>query len=461
MTGRTVRLWAGPDRVHVLLDGHRIKTLPSRLDTRDLARLAAAGARPAGPPPLPPSSGAGVELERTVNASGNVSLGDCVISAGLPLAGQRVTLRLDGPVAHILSGGIVVRTLACPVPAHARARLRGARRGTAGPPQLPEPLRVQRRVSVRGAIMIGGQRIQVGLPHAGKTAEVTVESEHLPDHPRRRDFHVRTPQDQPRYQTAQSLELRPGQLASPLRALPRITLQGVAHRRRALAEYGLAVRDQHGLRLQTSQAFQGGQITLAPPAAPALAVHRVLPYAQLTAARLDHRVAEDQGTQGGDLDRLLRARRGTDRMKSGHAANVITTAHGLEAGGVAQPRRHFRMPIDACLCPVIAPPQQFSAAGVKGLADQDPNAAADEVIQRAQRRIILTHHQRIHQQRLATDGQRIARPGTELPSTQSPGRRCQHQIPGTISCKSLLAICSPGPSAQPWDGQSHPVPLQR
>jgi hypothetical protein len=34
---------------------------------------------------------------------------------------------------------------------------------------------VKRRVSVRGAIMIGGQRIQVGLPHAGKTVKVTVE----------------------------------------------------------------------------------------------------------------------------------------------------------------------------------------------------------------------------------------------------------------------------------------------
>ena len=29
----------------------------------------------------------------------------------------------------------------------------------------------QRRVSVCGAIMIGGQRIQAGLPHAGKTVE--------------------------------------------------------------------------------------------------------------------------------------------------------------------------------------------------------------------------------------------------------------------------------------------------
>jgi hypothetical protein len=29
-------------------------------------------------------------------------------------------------------------------------------------------------VSIRGAIVIGGQRIQAGLPHAGKTAQVSV-----------------------------------------------------------------------------------------------------------------------------------------------------------------------------------------------------------------------------------------------------------------------------------------------
>jgi len=32
-------------------------------------------------------------------------------------------------------------------------------------------------VSVCGVIMMGGQRIQVGLPHAGKAAEVTVEAD--------------------------------------------------------------------------------------------------------------------------------------------------------------------------------------------------------------------------------------------------------------------------------------------
>jgi transposase InsO family protein len=177
MTGRTVRLHAGLDRVHVLLDGFRVKTLPSRLDAGDLARLTAAGARPAGPPPLPPASGDVIEVERTVNASGNVSLADHVISAGLPLAGQRITLRLDGPVAHILSGGILARTVACPVPPEARSRLRGARTAPAHPPRLPAPLMVTRRVSVRGAIMIGGQRIQVGLAQARKTAEVTVEAD--------------------------------------------------------------------------------------------------------------------------------------------------------------------------------------------------------------------------------------------------------------------------------------------
>ena len=52
--------------------------------------------------------------------------------------------------------------------------LDGARPGTAQQPQLPEPLVVTRRVSVRKSIMAGGQKIQVGLAHARKTVQVTV-----------------------------------------------------------------------------------------------------------------------------------------------------------------------------------------------------------------------------------------------------------------------------------------------
>ena len=172
MTGRTVRIWAGLTQVHVPPDGHRSKTLPSRLGVRDLARLAA-GAQPAGPPPLPPASGDVTQADRTVNASGNVSPGDHVISVGSPLAGQRVTLRLGGPVVHVLAAGVIVRTVACPVPAEARPRLRGARPRTAQPPRQPEPLVVTRRVPARGAVMAGRQKIQAGLSHARMTVQVT------------------------------------------------------------------------------------------------------------------------------------------------------------------------------------------------------------------------------------------------------------------------------------------------
>ena len=75
LSGRQVTLWADQVSLHVLLDGARIKTLPSRLGATELARLAANGARPAGPCPLPTGDGAVIEVDRTVNATGGVSLG--------------------------------------------------------------------------------------------------------------------------------------------------------------------------------------------------------------------------------------------------------------------------------------------------------------------------------------------------------------------------------------------------
>lgn len=42
---------------------------------------------------------------------------------------------------------------------------------------------------MRGVIMVGGQKIQVGLAHARKTVEVTRGSRHLADHRRTRHHH--------------------------------------------------------------------------------------------------------------------------------------------------------------------------------------------------------------------------------------------------------------------------------
>ena len=180
LSGRQVTLWADAISLHVLADGTRIKSVPSRLGVTELARLAANGARPAGPSPLPTGDGAVIEVDRTVNATGGVSLGDQQIGVGLPLTGQRVTLRMEGPLMAVLGhDGTLLRTMACPIPAGRRYRLRGARRARSVPPQPGGPITVQRRVSCRGSLMVARQKIHAGMIHAGKIATVICEDSHF------------------------------------------------------------------------------------------------------------------------------------------------------------------------------------------------------------------------------------------------------------------------------------------
>ena len=180
LSGRQVTLWIDQATLHVMLDGTRIKTVPSRLGATDLARLAAAGARPAGPSPLPAGTTAAVEVDRTVNASGLIGLADHQVSVGLLLAGQRVTLRMEGPLMAVIgSDGTLLRTMACIVPAQHRHRLRGARRARSLQPQPGAPMTVHRRVSSRGGLMVARQKIHAGMIHAGKTATVTCEDNHF------------------------------------------------------------------------------------------------------------------------------------------------------------------------------------------------------------------------------------------------------------------------------------------
>jgi transposase InsO family protein len=175
LAGRRITIWVDETNLHALLDGTRLKTLPSRLGITDLARLSAAGARPAGPSPLPPAcAGTAVEVERLVNACGLIALAGTQISVGCHLAGQRVTLRMDGTqMAVIGHHGELLRTMPCPVGPTERHRLRGVRKAAIGPPHPAGPVTVQRRVSQRGSIMVATQKIQVGLIYARKIADVT------------------------------------------------------------------------------------------------------------------------------------------------------------------------------------------------------------------------------------------------------------------------------------------------
>jgi transposase InsO family protein len=180
LAGRQITVWADAISLHVLAGGARLKTLPSRLGTAGLSRLAANGARPADPCPLPAGKTAVIEVDRTVNASGTVGLATDQLSVGSPLAGQRVTLRMEGPLMAVIgSDGSLLRTLACPIPPERRWRLRGARTSRSLPPPPGGPITVQRRVSCRGALMVARQKIHAGMIHAGKTATVICENNHF------------------------------------------------------------------------------------------------------------------------------------------------------------------------------------------------------------------------------------------------------------------------------------------
>jgi hypothetical protein len=180
--GMVARIWADCDLIHVLIGGARIKTVRSHLSITDLAALVAQGAVPAGPSPLPPiEDGDAVEVERTVNRTGSVSLGQHIVLAAEILGGRRVGIRIEPATLMFYDLGTreLLRTRANPLTPEQIMRLRGLR--PAGPPPRPavEPIRVQRRASNTGVIMVAGQKVSLGRLHQHRTVTVTVSDNTL------------------------------------------------------------------------------------------------------------------------------------------------------------------------------------------------------------------------------------------------------------------------------------------
>jgi transposase InsO family protein len=175
--GTVVRFWADCDLIHLSAAGARIKTVRSHLSVADLAKLAAAGAVPAGPSPLPPiEDGQALEVERPVSRGGLVCLGPHRLLAAEILGGQLVGIRIEENTLMFYDPEtrILLRTRPNPLTRDQALRLRGAR--PAGPPPRPpsEPIRVQRRASATGLIVVCGQKIALGRAHAGHTLAVAV-----------------------------------------------------------------------------------------------------------------------------------------------------------------------------------------------------------------------------------------------------------------------------------------------
>lgn len=173
--GATITLRADAGTVELLAGRVRIKKVPSRLTPRHLRQLIADGGTPIQPAAKPARAGTGevIEVDRTINASGLVALGGRQYSVGYQFAGRRLTVRIDGAVLHLTDGHTLLRSLPNPLTSDEIARLRDARPAGPEPRLTDEPVCVQRRVSSRGQLSIAGQRIRVGIGHAGMT--VTVE----------------------------------------------------------------------------------------------------------------------------------------------------------------------------------------------------------------------------------------------------------------------------------------------
>ena len=175
--GTVIRFWADCQLIHLSAGGARIKTLRSHLSVNDLARLAANGGAPAGPSPLPPlEDGQAVEVDRPVSRGGLVSLGRHRLLAAEILGGQLAGIRIEPATLMFYdpASRALLRTRPNPLTSAEVARLRGVR--PAGPPPRPsaEPIRVQRRVSATGVIMVAGQTAALGRAHAGQTVTVLV-----------------------------------------------------------------------------------------------------------------------------------------------------------------------------------------------------------------------------------------------------------------------------------------------
>ena len=175
--GMVARVWADCDLIHVLVGGTRVTTVRSHLTVTDLARLVAQGAAAATSSPLPPvEDGDAVEVERCVSAVGTVSLAGRQVPAAEILTGRRVGIRIEPTVLmfYDVDTRELLRTRKNPLTPGQVTGLKGQR--PAGPPPRPstEPVRVQRRASATGVIVVAGQKISLGRVHQHQTVTVLV-----------------------------------------------------------------------------------------------------------------------------------------------------------------------------------------------------------------------------------------------------------------------------------------------
>lgn len=183
--GQVVRFWIDCDWVHLSIGEQRIKSLRSQFSVTDLDALVAQGAAPArSSAPVASRGGPGsrssrtvFEVERTVARNGTVSLGNRVVLAADILAGRRVGVYVEEGMPLMffdLETRELLRSRPNPLQPGEAANLQQGRPVGPVPRPSTEPIRVQRRASNTGVIMVTGQQVALGREHAHQTITVAV-----------------------------------------------------------------------------------------------------------------------------------------------------------------------------------------------------------------------------------------------------------------------------------------------
>jgi transposase InsO family protein len=183
--GVVVTFWADTDVIHLLIAGVRVKSVRSHLSVNDLTALYAGGGRNAGPAPIASlRAGAAVEVDRTVARNGVVSLGQHLVLVAEVLGGRRVSVRVEQNTLLFFDPDTrdLLRIRPNPLTAAEVAKLRGARPAGPPPQASTDPVRVQRRASNSGIVMVVGQKVALGRAHKHQTVAIDVGETDLTFH---------------------------------------------------------------------------------------------------------------------------------------------------------------------------------------------------------------------------------------------------------------------------------------
>ena len=127
-----------------------------------------------------------IEIERTVPASGNMTIGPQQFWLGTSRTGQTVSFSIHTTTVHMRIDGWRIKTVPSWLSAVDLVRLRNTGARPARPPPTGNApgvlaatscVEVQRLVNAAGIISLGSQVVQVGFPLAGQRARIRLDGQ--------------------------------------------------------------------------------------------------------------------------------------------------------------------------------------------------------------------------------------------------------------------------------------------